>query len=45
MKEQLRRVEDNIDYIENQSRRNNVRIDGVPEEANETWEKTEEIYG
>ena len=43
MKEQLRRVEDNIDYIENQSRRNNVRIDGVPEEANETWEKTEEM--
>ena len=43
MKEQLRRVEDNIDYIENQSRRNNVRIDGVPEEANETWGKTEEM--
>ena len=39
MKEQLHRVEDNIDHIENQSRRNNVRIDGVPEEANETWEK------
>ena len=32
-----------IDYIENQSRRNNVRIDGVPEEANETWGKTEEM--
>ena len=43
MKEQLRRVEDNIDYIENQSRRNNVRIDGIPEEANETWEQTEEM--
>ena len=40
MKEQLRKVEDKIDHIENQSRRNNARIDGIPEEDNETWEKT-----
>ena len=39
MKEQLRKVEDNIDYIENQSRRNNASIDGIPEEDNETWGK------
>ena len=43
MKEQLRIVEDNVDYIENQSRRNNVRIDCVPEEGNETWENTAEM--
>ena len=26
---------------ENQSRRNNIRIDGIPEEPDETWEDTE----
>jgi uncharacterized protein YqgV (UPF0045/DUF77 family) len=29
------------DYLENQSRRNNIRIDGIPEVAGETWEVTE----
>lgn len=29
-------------YLENQSRRNNLRIEGIPEDINETWEKTEE---
>lgn len=30
-----------MEYLENQSRRNNVRVDGIPEEDNETWEETE----
>lgn len=29
-------------YLENQSRRNNLRFEGVGEDANETWEDTEE---
>ena len=31
----------NIDYLENQSRRNNIRIDGIPELPGETWTQTE----
>lgn len=30
-----------IDYLENQSRRNNIRIEGIPEERGETWDDTE----
>ena len=30
-----------IEYLENQSRRNNIRIDGIPEEPDETWEDPE----
>ena len=30
-----------MEYFENQSRRNNIRIDGIPGEPNETWEETE----
>lgn len=33
-------IEDGIDYLENQSRRNNLRIDGVAESAAETWADT-----
>ena len=33
---------DVTDYLENQSRRNNLRIDGVKERGGETWEMTEE---
>lgn len=32
-----------IDYLENQSRRNNLRIDGIPEENDDSWAKTEEL--
>ena len=32
---------DKLEYLENQSRRNNIRIDGIPEEPDETWEDTE----
>ena len=31
------------DYLENQSRRNNLRITGVKEEGKESWEETESI--
>ena len=31
------------DYLENQYRRNNIVIYGVPEEGRETWEESEEI--
>lgn len=32
---------DKMEYLENQSRRNNIRIVGIPEEENETWDVTE----
>ena len=28
-------------YLENQSRRNNLRFEGLPEDDNETWDETE----
>ena len=34
-------IELKADYLENQSRRNNLRIDGVLEDSGETWEGTE----
>ena len=36
-----REIENGIDYIENQTRRNNLRIDGVTESPGETWADTE----
>jgi len=33
---------DKLEYLENQSRRNNRRIDGIQEEENESWDTTEE---
>ena len=33
--------EDKMEYLENQSHRNNIRIDGITEEGNETWLETE----
>lgn len=37
----LHKQEEKLVYLENQSRRNNVRIDGIPEQHNETWLNTE----
>ena len=37
----VKRVDDTADYLENQSRRNNLRVDGVKETPGETWEDTE----
>ena len=41
----LEDLEDNIEYIENQSRRNNVKIVGVPEnlDTEKTWDDTEKV--
>lgn len=33
-----------MEYLENQSRQNNVRINGIPEEDNGTWETTEASF-
>ena len=38
---ELDELKSSFDYQENQQRRNNLRIDGVPETAAETWELTE----
>ena len=35
-------TKDKINDLENRSRRNNIRIDGIPEDPKETWEQTEE---
>ena len=32
-----------IDYINNQNRSNNIRIDGIPEVVNENTQKTEQL--
>ena len=37
----LHKNEEKLEYLENQSRRNNIRIDGIPEEDNESWLNTE----
>ena len=37
----LNKHEDKMEYLENQSRRNNIRIDGIAEVGNETWLDTE----
>ena len=37
----LHKHKEKLEYLENQSRRNNIRIDGIPEEDNETWLNTE----
>ena len=31
-----------LEYMENQSRRNNIRVNGIPESLRETWEEAEE---
>ena len=30
-----------MEYLENQSQRNNIRVNGIPESDNETWEDAE----
>ena len=40
--ESLRKIQNRLDYQEDYSRRNNLRIDGLDEKNNETWEETEE---
>ena len=38
----VKRIDDITDYLENQSRRNNLRVDGVKEKPGETWAEPEE---
>ena len=40
-KSYLNQQKDKAEYLENQSRRNNIRVDGIPEVHGETWETTE----
>ena len=37
----LHKHEEKLEYLQNQNRRNNVHIDGIPKEDNETWLNTE----
>ena len=40
MEDRVRWLEEKVDYLENQSRRNNIVIYGVGEEEDENWEMT-----
>eukprot|EP00794_Sanderia_malayensis_P016311 gene16311-17955_t len=45
MQDNLVAYEDNVEYLENMSRRNNVKLIGVPENADgETWGESEGIF-
>lgn len=39
----LTQATDQLDYLENQSRRSNLRIDGIPEKPKENWGQTEDL--
>lgn len=41
IKSDVSMLKDKTTYLENQSRRKNIRVDGITEEADETWEATE----
>ena len=41
IQDDLDHQEEQMEYLENQSRQNKVRVDGISEEDNETWEETE----
>ena len=41
MKMQLRETKDRLDYLDDQSRRNNLRFSGVPELPGENWEQSQ----
>ena len=38
---ELRTQDSKLEYLENQSRRNNIRVSGIPESPNETWDVAE----
>ena len=44
MQDNLVACEDNIEYLENTSRRSNVKLIGIPENESETWDESEEIF-
>ena len=37
----LRTQDSKLEYLENQSQRNNIRVSGIPESPNETWDVAE----
>ena len=39
----LQKLSGTVDYLENQSRRSNLRIDGIAEIPGETWAQTEAV--
>ena len=39
LRKQIQSYESRLDYLDDQSRRNNLRIVGIPEEVGENWEK------
>lgn len=41
LKREIKDNQDKIDYLENQSRRNNIRISGLDEDDDENWNDTE----
>lgn len=43
MEDRVRWLEEKVDYLENQSRRNNIVLYGVGEEEDESWDMTSEI--
>ena len=42
MCETMIKITDKADYLEGQSKRNNVVVDGIPETQNESWKETED---
>lgn len=42
VKENLESQGSKMEYLENQSRRNNIRVNGIPESENENWDQAEE---
>jgi len=41
IKKENNEMKERIDYLDDYSRRNNLRISGLPEDKNETWEKSQ----
>ena len=41
MEEKINKINNKLDYMEDYSRRNNLRFEGMEEKPNETWEETQ----
>ncbi|KAJ8390585.1 hypothetical protein AAFF_G00101910 [Aldrovandia affinis] len=42
MRETMTKMTEKADYLEGQTKRNNVVVDGIPETQNESWKETED---
>ena len=42
MQEKLTKMTEKADYLEGQTRRNNLVVDAIPETQNESWKETED---